>query len=167
MITIQCTKKLIDNSPFEIEPVKEETDPFFSWHAHLFFFNRKKCVIVMNNKTRYNFVLYGLKKKEFDNFSDLFKRTLTKNLRAEQIPEEQIKKYIRECDSFIHTKTSDRSIISQINEILWFAKDRMEEDKMMGIETDFIELNRFLNDIPMTKLNGFPNNVMCKEMESL
>jgi len=61
---IQCTKKLLD--AIERKPVAyEEKNLLFSWHANLITLNRKKTVVLVNDKTRYAVVLYGLKAKDF------------------------------------------------------------------------------------------------------
>lgn len=66
MFTLQCTKKLESElGMMDFVAVPTAVDPLFGWHAHLFLLNRRKCVLVMNNETRYNFVLHGLKKQDF------------------------------------------------------------------------------------------------------
>ncbi|TCP28733.1 hypothetical protein EV207_11645 [Scopulibacillus darangshiensis] len=83
MLTIQCTKKLRDE--LKIQPLKEveSNDPLYSWHADLFLVNRKKCVLVLNNKTRYNFVLYGLKKPDLKNLDEIIIKNIAENLKAD------------------------------------------------------------------------------------
>jgi hypothetical protein len=124
----------------------------FSWHAHLFLVNRRKCVFVMNNMTRYNFVMYGLKRADFDQFNERLVKEMEKNLQADQIDEIHVQKYINKCKQISYARTSDRSIISQMNEMILIAKLEMEEDRQTGIETNLDELNRFLNRFAMLKL---------------
>ena len=62
---IQCTKKLLDE--LNIKPSIKEEKPFFSWHANLLTINRRKTVVLMNNKNRYIIVLHGLKAKDKKN----------------------------------------------------------------------------------------------------
>lgn len=153
MLIIQCTKKLSDELKADISKVKPRvTNPLYSWHAHLFLWNRRKCVLVMNNKTRYNFVLFGLKKNDFKRFDDIVVQAITENLSADGIGEGIIKKYIQNCTEVSYTATSDRSIISQINEMIMASEHRMREDKLDGIKTDIYELNRWLNRYIMMKL---------------
>jgi hypothetical protein len=72
MLTIQCSKKLINELKINISNEKPlQSVPLYSWNSHLFLFNRKKCVIVMNNLTRYNFILTGLKRAEFIKYDQI------------------------------------------------------------------------------------------------
>ncbi|MEN8906231.1 MAG: calcium-binding protein [Clostridiales bacterium] len=75
MIKIQCTGKLTEK--FDIKMKNDIIcDDLFSWHAHIFSFNRRNCIIFMNNKTRYNFIMYGVIKKQIYNFNSIIKENL-------------------------------------------------------------------------------------------
>jgi hypothetical protein len=153
MLTIQCTKKLSDELKVNISKVKPiNTDPLYSWHAHLFLYNRRKCVLVMNNKTRYNFVLFGLKKDDFKEFDNLIVKAIAENLSADGVDKVVIEKYLQNCTPVSYTATSDRSIISQINEMIMASEYKMRQDKLDGMETDIYGLNRWLNRYIMMKL---------------
>jgi hypothetical protein len=153
MFTIQCTKKLLDELKIDIGEKKViVADPIFSWHSHLFLINRKKCAIVMNNKTRFNFILFGLKKADFKEFSSLVAKGIKENFMAEGIDGSVVDKYIQECNEAIYTTSSDKSIISQMNEMKRCIEDTFISDKIEGIETDIDKLNRWLNRFVMLKL---------------
>ena len=75
---IQCTRKLLKQ--LDIEPESEiEEEPLFSWHANLKTVNRRKAVVLANDKNRYVIVLYGLRakndKKDISGIVDLNKPT--------------------------------------------------------------------------------------------
>ncbi|MFT9848835.1 DUF6933 domain-containing protein [Aneurinibacillus sp. REN35] len=153
MLTIQCTKKLSEELNVNISENKlVHTNPLYSWHAHLFLWNRRKCVLVMNNKTRYNFVLFGLRKDDFKRFDDIVVQAIAENLSADGANKVNIEKYIQNCHEVSYAATSDRSIISQVNEMIMAAKHSMEQDKLDGIEVKSYELNRWLNRYVMMKL---------------
>lgn len=153
MLTIQCTKKLSEELNVNISKNKlVHTKPLYSWHAHLFLWNRRKCVLVMNNKTRYNFVLFGLKKGDFKRFADIVVQAIAENLSADGADKVIIEKYIQNCQEVSYAATSDRSIISQVNEMIMAAKHSMEQDKLDGVEVNSYELNRWLNRYVMMKL---------------
>lgn len=153
MLTIQCTKKLL--TELKIEPDKKIIsicDPIFSWHSHIFLLKRKKCVIVMNNKTRFNFIICGLKKADFLNFNSVITAGIKENLLAEGIDASVTDRYLQQCDNIIYTASSDRSILSQISEMKGCIEYITESDKAEGIETDIYKLNRWLNRFVMSKL---------------
>ncbi|WP_315672080.1 DUF6933 domain-containing protein [Clostridium sp. 19966] len=153
MLTVHCTKKLLDELKIDIDKkIISINDPIFSWHSHLFTFNRKKCVIVMNNKTRFNFVLVGLKKADLLKFDSLIVNEIKNNLLAEKIDEAVIDRYLQVCSVVIYKTSSDRSILSQINEMKRSIEYVFNKNKVDGVETDIYELNRWLNRFVMLKL---------------
>jgi hypothetical protein len=84
LIYIQCTKKLLEELKSPAEKVDvTDVDPLYCWHAKKFVYNRKKCVLVMNNHTRYNFLLYGLKSNDFKNFTNVVIQGIQENLLAD------------------------------------------------------------------------------------
>jgi hypothetical protein len=169
MLTIQCTKKLINELKTEVVIEKPlQLNPFYSWHSHLFFFNRKKYVIVMNNLTRYNFIIAGLKRAEFMKYDQIVASAIVENLLAEGASEDAVDKYMQHCSPAIYRTTSERSIISQMNEMIMVAQDCMSLDKYDGIETDITELNRSLNSFVMLKLpKAFSGKTMLDELERM
>ena len=153
MLIIQCTRKLLDELKTNLDVEKISiSDQIFSWHSHLFLLNRKKCVIVMNNKTRFNFVLVGLKRGDFLNFDSIVVKGIKENLLAEGIDNTVVESYLQESNKVIYTVSSDRSIISQMNEMKRNIEYIFSRDRAEGIETDIYELNRWLNSFVMLKL---------------
>jgi len=57
------TKKLCD--AIGRTPVEQESQELFRWRANVITLNRRKTVVVANDATRFGFVLYGLKAKDF------------------------------------------------------------------------------------------------------
>lgn len=153
MLTIQCTKKLLEELKIDIDKkIISIGAPIFSWHSHLFILNRKKCAIVMNNKTRFNFFLFGLKRADFLDFDSIIVNGIKENLLAEKIDETVVHKYMQKCNNVIYTTSSDRSIISQMNEMKRSIEYIFYKDRVEGVETDTYELNRWLNRFVMSKL---------------
>lgn len=167
MIAIQCTKKLINE--LKINIAKDDflpSVPLYSWHSHLFLFNRKKCVIVMNNLTRFNFIVTGLKRADFVKYDQIVMSAIAENLFAEGASKDTVDKYMQHCSPAIYRTTSERSIISQMNEMIMFAEHCMSLDKYDGIETNIQKLNRKLNRFVMLKLpKCYSGERMLEELE--
>ncbi|MGE5417453.1 MAG: DUF6933 domain-containing protein [Acidobacteriota bacterium] len=169
MLTIQCAKRLAQELNMNVSKEQiADKDPLYSWHAYLFLINRRKCVLIMNNKTRYNFVLYGLKKADFMHFSQLVIESIAENLAADGIDQETIDKYISYCGEVRYTAASERSIIGQTNEMRFAAEMYIKTDKEDGCETDLFELNRYLNHFVMLKLpETYSRESMIKALKGL
>jgi len=112
---IQCTKKLLDELGIkQVESVEEK--PLFSWHANLIRINRRKTVVLCNDKNRYVVVLYGLKAGDFDNFAQRIKDKIRKTFQDENIKDEIIEQYMNSSQEIVYTKTKNRSMIAKLNE---------------------------------------------------
>lgn len=169
MLAIQCTKKLKDELKIDFpKEISVTLDPFYSWHSHLFMLNRRKCVIVMNNLTRYNFIMMGLRKDNFKAYDQTVVAAIKENLLAEGAPKEQVDKYIENCDSAAYLPTSDRSIVSQMNEMIRVVEHWNSMDKYENIETNVDEINRKLNKFVMLKLpKSYSGETMLEELDKL
>lgn len=158
---IQLTKKLSDEMKIKtVKPDLSNENQLFCWHANIFKIGRKKCVLVMNNVTRYCFVMYGLLKKDFTNFEELIKRSIVTNFLANEFDVEKVDQYMKQLGEVQYTATSDRSIISQMNDMIYLAESyvyhRLEEDEIISL----LHLNLDLNDTPLYKLRSYPSKLM-------
>ena len=148
---ISCTKKLADAlkiKVFEVVPIRR--NPLFEWHANLFVYQRRKGVIVMNNLTRYSVVLYGLKAEHFKKFNELVLSAIEQTFRAEGFSDEVISNYMRTSSHMIYAKSSDRSILGQINDVLYMMEYHME-DYLPTESVYMIELSKKMSRTPMGK----------------
>lgn len=125
-------------------------------------------MLVMNNVTRYNFVMHGLKREDFNRFDQLVKEKIAENLLAEGVTQTLIEKYLQNVGEATYTETSDRSILSQMNDMIWIAQDDMDRNMRESNELGIDQVNRFLNDYIMTKLPQlFPRQAMLEALENL
>ncbi len=126
---IQCTKKLLDELKVKPEERKEE-DPLFSWHANVISINRRKTVVIMNDKSRYMIILHGLKAKDFKNLGALILQAIRETFQRECIKDEIIDRYIDEAKSITFTKTKDRTLVARLNKSCEMAE--FHEDDLSG-----------------------------------
>lgn len=86
---IECTKKLADTMKIKLNPYDSvNTDSLYEWHANLFMFDSRKGVLLMNNKTRYCIVLYGVKMEHFRKFDKIVLDAIKETFLAEGFGEE-------------------------------------------------------------------------------
>jgi hypothetical protein len=165
---IECTKKLAD--AMKIKPNGYETnnsEPFYEWHANLFMFDRRKGVILMNNKTRYCIILYGLKAEHFKRFDSIVLAAIRETFLAEGFSENEVDTYISNCGEVIYTKTHNRSILSQITDFLvditWQIEEYLPSDNI-----NLVELNKWAGDLMCGSL-GYANpiDLLKKEMSEI
>lgn len=164
MLLIQTTKKLTEqlNKKYSKENIIENAS-IFSWHAHVFFYKRRKYVIVMNNRSRYNFILGSMVKKDFMKFDERVKEGIKDNLLADEFSPEIVEKYLDQCETIHFAPTSDRSIISQMNEMISATKHMWNVDDIEVQGVELFERNRRNNEFVMLTL---PETYSKDAMES-
>ena len=114
---IECTKKLSEAMKIKLLPYDEtKAAPFYEWHANLFYLFRRKGVLLMNNKTRYCIVLYGLKMEHFTKFDTIVLDAIKWTFLTEGIAREAVDAYIEDCGEVQYTKTHDRRVLGQMKE---------------------------------------------------
>ncbi|PGS48416.1 hypothetical protein [Bacillus sp. AFS041924] len=165
---IQLTKKLSDEMKIKVvKPDLTNEIQLFCWHANIFKIGRKKCVLVMNNVTRYCFIIYGLVKKDFTNFEELMKENLMTNFLANEFDVQKIDLYMEQLGEVQYTATSDRSIISQMNDMIINAEyiiyHMAEKDEVISL----LDLNFKLNETPLVKLGSYPLKLMSEALDNL
>jgi hypothetical protein len=90
---IACTKKLFKQSGFPESPVPEVGyQPLQSWHAHIFKIGYKNCIMMMNDLSRYQMVLYGVKKEHFKDFTKVLRTNLEMVMKADKFSQHEIER---------------------------------------------------------------------------
>jgi len=164
---IQCTKKLADEMKIKVsKPEVLNENQILCWHANLFKIGRKKCVLVMNNLTRYHFVLYGLVKKDFVKFEELVKMNIAENFLADGMNPDHIDRYIDRLGEIQLCATSDRSIISQMTDSILAIEYMIYYEEEKGNSISIFEINRKLNYTLMMKIPKYPYEMMIDALSA-
>jgi len=148
----QCTKKLADALKiklFDVIPLRRE--PFYEWHANLFVFNRRKGIIMMNNQSRYCIVLYGLKAEHFKKIRSIALLAIEQIFLAEGFSKAAVAHYINHCGGVVIAKTHDRSVLSQMNDMLYLTCSWIE-DYLPTSDVCLVDLSMKLGGVPVGSL---------------
>lgn len=164
---LECTKKLADALKiklFNITPLRRE--PFYEWHANLFIFNRRKGMIMMNNQTRYCVVLYGLKAEHFKDIRHIALSAIEQIFLAEGFAKEAVGRYMNHCGDIVIGKTHDRSVISQMNDMLYLTSSWIEH-YLPANDICLADLSMKLGGVPVGSLKyTFPIDHLREAMSS-
>lgn len=162
---IHCTKKLLDQLKIKPELAIDE-EPLFSWHANLITLNRKKTVVLVNDKNRYIMVLYGLKAKDFKALNNIIINAIRETFNNECIKDEVIEEYLGHSGEIIYSKTKDRTSISRMNnscEFVYIYQELLKDDAICQST-----ISKKASNIPA----GFgknkyedPNELLYKDLE--
>nr|WP_106781103.1 plasmid pRiA4b ORF-3 family protein [Lysinibacillus timonensis] len=125
---IQCTKKLLELLNKEPKTV-EETNPLISWHANLITINRRKTVVIVNDKNRYVIVLHGLKAMDFNNFDETILKSIRNTFEQECIKDEVIELFLSSASGITYSKTKNKSLVARMNkacETVYFFEEMLD-----------------------------------------
>jgi hypothetical protein len=117
---IHCTKKLINE--LEVSPsgsmATEPLSGFFgTWHANLIRIERRRCLLLTNDRTLYSLLVPGVKKKDLANLRELFRLHLSINLEKEGFGPEDITKALGEYGEIAIAPTTSRSVLGSMNDL--------------------------------------------------
>ena len=148
MAIIRCTKKLLNE--LKIKPTDDigRSENISNWHANLLWIDRRKCVLFTNDSTLFSFLVTGMKKPQFENFYEIFRLNLFKNLVNENLPKKQIEHAFNEHRELRIAKINNRSVLGSMNDLAYQLKCRIYDDGGLAAAS-MTAINHELNRIPM------------------
>jgi hypothetical protein len=146
MLILEVTKKLENElkvNTHNVIPMEE--DKFYSWHADIFMYNRRKCIILMNDKTRYSMVLYGLKKEQFKNLQTVLTEAIIENFTVEGFDADDIDAYVQKLGYILYSKTNDRVCMDQMTDMEYITINSYFQQYLQEDNINQAELNKKIN----------------------
>jgi hypothetical protein len=125
MTTIYCTNKLKELfGASHFKDVASSENKFGGWNGHLFYFDGKKCLIFVNNKSYYAVFLADIKKADLKDFTTLFLNRLTEQLVYDKVIDRSetlttIQKFL---PASLSKTNNDRKALGTINEFIFYFK---------------------------------------------
>ena len=116
-----CTKKIIDMLYVTCGSCipNEDESVLGPWYVNLFVIERKKCLIFVNSKTLFSFVVANQARKDVEHIDDMFRRNLLKRLHAESISPNIVARIMEDHKKITLCKTSDRRILGSMKELIF------------------------------------------------
>jgi hypothetical protein len=125
MQLIRCTKKLQKemglsaNSLCNTPPENSFLGP---WHANLIYIDRKKCVLFINDRTLFNFIIPDLLRDQIRNLDAFFKSYLQCVLASANFPDWFCAKAQVELETISYGNTNSKSILGSMNDLAFHYK---------------------------------------------
>lgn len=166
MQLIRCTQKLIKEMGLKKSELSV-TEPKFSylgsWHANLLHIDGKKCVLFVNDKTLFNFIVPNVKRHEIKNLSSIFKEHLIYALSSEDVTTKTKEEIIKEYNEINYSKTNSKKVLGSMNDLAFHYKHHILSDG--GIFSALVpNIVSKLNHMPMGMLNY---NYSSEELKAL
>ncbi len=155
MQLIRCTKKLqkeIGLKPNDLVEEDVETGRLGSWHANLLLIDRRKCVLFVNDKTLFNFIIPGVKKVELVKLDYHFKSYLQCILGDEGFDKIICDQIQQEYDTIGFSSTNNKSVMGSMNDLAFNYTIAIQQDG--GVNRCMIpQIIYQLNRMPMKVLD--------------
>lgn len=146
---IHCTKKLVDKLKVKPETATEQVDEnaLFSWHANMTRINRRQSVVLMNDKSQYVIVLYGVRAKDFSRMDSMIEQAIRMVWREEGMKENVIDDYLAQAGNIQYAKTKNRTLVARLNracqEVMFFG-DKIDEEQLIQPDLSLFASSRLV-----------------------
>ncbi|MFW6303789.1 MAG: DUF6933 domain-containing protein [Candidatus Sumerlaeota bacterium] len=159
MELIRCTGKLqkeMGLKPKDLETRESDNACLGQWHANLIYIDRRKTLLFVNDRTRFNFIVPDVPQARIRQLDDLFRFMLSCVLADEQVPDATREKILDEYSEIGFAKSSNRSVLGSINDLAFHYELHILREG--GIHTPLVpQIIRNQNRLPMKAIEyGFP-----------
>jgi Domain of unknown function (DUF6933) len=152
MFFLHCTKKAQDR--LKVKPTEcsqDSTTRLGDWHCHEFTASRRKYLVFVNEQTLLPVVIPVKGLEITAEYLELFKQRLFKTFIFMNLPDDKFMPELLEMDDVNFAKTSNRSVIGSMNEIIADARFLSE---IQNMDVDSPAMFERLSTIPF-KANNY------------
>lgn len=150
MPDICCTQKLAKELTSEPLTPAPDVRGFIGWHGNLIHLFRRKCVLLVNDETRFTLFIPGLVKKDFASFQHVFIHHFERTLGYMNANPAQIAQAKLLLGGFSYHKTHNRSVLGTLNDmkdaVEFMLKSRL--GRLPKTEEEHRWVASFLNETP-------------------
>lgn len=170
MIRLHSTKKLFAKLPVDQQgllPSKELSsgaapktlealNPLRGWHANLIMIQRRNCVLMVHDETRFTVFMPGLTKPDFARLEQHFLASLLDTLTALDASDDQIAAARKLVQPLVVDTQTNRSILGTLNQSKAMIEHIIWQDNASILQLDAAQLSAHLCSTPMlvTKPNS-------------
>jgi hypothetical protein len=148
MLQFRCTgkaQKQLGLKLSELREIKKPDSTLGNWYVNLTTIDRKKTFLFMNDRTLLSFILFGVKKSNTSRIHEIFLKALNQLLFMEGFDNQIINKINNEYLDLEYTKTNDRSLLGNMNDLMDSYKHFIYSDgglKYCDLSTIIHKINR-------------------------
>ena len=154
MQILRCTKKLQKEMGLKKGDLSENVPSescLGSWHVNLIYIDGKKCLLFVNDKTLFNFIVADIPRAQIKKLSSIFKATLECVFSDEDVPEKTINKIMSEYESIQYANTNNKSVMGSMNDLAFHYKYHIQSEG--GVHSYAVpSIIKKLNRMPMGAL---------------
>ena len=155
MQLIRCTKKLQKEMGLKKSDLAQAEPEFSflgSWHANLLYIDRKKCVLFVNDKTLFNFIVPNVMRAQIRELDKLFTNNLAPVIASNGLSDKAQAAIKAEYRDLAYAATNNRSVLGSMNDLAFLYKYHILSEG--GLHSAKIPvIIREMNDVPMGALD--------------
>lgn len=155
MQLIPCTKNLQKEMGLKNDNLiqQEPTSSLLgSWHANLIHIDRRKCVLFVNDKTLFNFLIPDVPREQIRQLDRLFRDFLQCILAEEGFDKTTIDKILQEYAEIGFANTNSKSVLGSMNDLVFHYKYYIQEEG--GVRSCMVpQIIHQLNRISMSAID--------------
>jgi Domain of unknown function (DUF6933) len=111
---VHCTQKLAVKLPEVSATPLAETSPLGSWHANLYRYDRRQCVMFCHDDTRFSLFLPGMVKADFAELGRLHREIFLATLMAMNVPQSLLARVALFLGPMRCDRKTDRSVLGSL-----------------------------------------------------
>lgn len=169
MMYVGCTQKLAKE--FKDRQLTDEPTiqaGIYGWHANLYRFYRRKSVLVVNDETRFAVFLPGLRKPELQDFENLFRASLKRELLRLGAAKGDVAKALLTLGPMSWGKTHSRSVLGTMNDMAFCMEVQMSRlGGLPGNDDELGWLSKSINEMPCNSKDRRGYFIPADEMKKL
>jgi hypothetical protein len=146
---VHCTQKLAARLPEVSATPLAETSPLGSWHAHLYSYDRRQCVMFCHDESRYILFLPGLVKSHFTELGRMHRELYLASLMTQGVNESLLARVALALGPAQFDRNTDRSVLGSMRvadiDLSWLMQDVANV-----MESDPLVNSLHLNERPLT-----------------
>lgn len=142
---LNCTKKFQEELGIKAPLIPVE-DALFSWHANILRINRRKALVLVQDTSHYQVIVYGLKAKDFKQLDTLIPKAISSVLLSDEVNPQLVDAYLSAGGAFAYSKTQGAKPVARMNkscELAKYYKEVYTDESLVQTA-----LSRALNYIP-------------------
>jgi len=160
MITIRCTRKLLERLPVDAgqELRSKHSDHFAAndatptvlsgWHANLLTMQRRQSVLLVHDTTRFPVFIPALKRSDFTTFDYRFVDSFMNTLLKTGAEDELMQVAVSRLAPILIEETSDRSVLGTLNNMVQQIQFAIDDGEIAIADITGYRIGAWLADTP-------------------
>lgn len=149
--TTAKVRKFIGIKDSELIEKVSDSSVLGAWYVNLFFIERRKALIFLNERTLLSFIIYGVRKDNTRNLPGVLCRGLHQLLSFADVDPVFIDRVLSEYETYCYSKTDSKRVLGNMNEIVFLYQHHIQYEG--GLQNcDLTDITFKVNQTPQRNI---------------